>query len=163
MDTALYDKDFYLWTIQNANLLREGRLTEIDIENIAEELESMGRSEKRELLNRLAVLIAHLIKWKYRLSIDGEISGSWDGTIIEQRRKIKRLLKENPSLQSLLNIESLQSAKSFNQRQSAVQTSSPINLPQIVNHKPSRSQRHDNPTPPNAAVWFGRTAKCKIP
>ena len=107
MDTALYDKDFYLWTIQNANLLREGRLTEIDIENIAEELESMGRSEKRELLNRLAVLIAHLIKWKYRLSIDGEISGSWDGTIIEQRRKLKRLLKENPSLQSLLNIENL--------------------------------------------------------
>jgi hypothetical protein len=62
----LYEKDFYAWANKNAELLRTGKLSEVDAENIAEELETMGRSEKRELTNRLAVLLAHLLKWVFQ-------------------------------------------------------------------------------------------------
>ena len=62
MSNSLYDLDFYAWANQQASLLRAGRLTEADIEHIAEEIESMGRSEKRELVNRLTVLFLHLLK-----------------------------------------------------------------------------------------------------
>lgn len=100
--TNYYEKDFYAWTLRNVQLLREGKLSEIDIENIAEELESMGKSEQRELINRLIVLLIHLLKWQFQ---PDHRSSSWNGTIIEQRRRIKRLLKDSPSLKRLLNEE----------------------------------------------------------
>lgn len=61
-----YEKDFYAWAIHNAELIRHGKFSEIDIEHVAEEIESMGRSDKRELMSRLSVLIVHLLKWKYQ-------------------------------------------------------------------------------------------------
>ena len=66
MSNSLYDRDFYAWANQQAALLRAGRLAEADIENIAEEIESMGRSEKRELVSRLVVLLQHLLKWQFQ-------------------------------------------------------------------------------------------------
>ncbi len=90
-----YEKDFYAWTIQNAKLLRAGKLSEIDIEHIAEEIESMGKGERRELINRLAILISHLLKWKYQPI---RRSKSWKLTIREQRIQVTRLLDESPSL-----------------------------------------------------------------
>ncbi len=90
-----YHEDFYAWAMENAKNIREGNLSEIDRENIAEELESMGRSEKRELINRLAVLIAHLLKWLVQPS---RRSNSWRYTIEEQRKKVIEVLEENPSL-----------------------------------------------------------------
>ena len=92
-----YDKDFYAWAITNAKLLKQGKISEIDIENIAEEIESMGKSEKRELLNRLSVLIAHLMKWKHQAK---KRSKSWELTIKEQRFEIADLLADSPSLKS---------------------------------------------------------------
>ena len=92
---VLYDKDFYQWTLYNAELLRQGKITEIDIQNIAEELESMGKSQKRELISRLAVLIMHLLKWQYQPE---KRSHSWIETINEQRRQIVLLLEDSPSL-----------------------------------------------------------------
>ena len=61
-----YEKDFHAWTLENAALLRQRRFAEIDVDNIAEELENMGRSERHELVNRLAVLLAHLLKWRFQ-------------------------------------------------------------------------------------------------
>ena len=90
-----YNKDFYSWTMHNARLLKEGRLSEIDAENIAEEIESMGKSERRELINRFAILIAHLLKWKYQPAKRGK---SWEFTIKEQRFELLDLLEESPSL-----------------------------------------------------------------
>ncbi len=90
-----YDKDFYAWAIHNAVLLRKKRLSEIDIENIAEEIESMGKSEKRELINRLAVLLAHLLKWKFQSERQCK---SWELTIKEQRIELIDLLEDSPSL-----------------------------------------------------------------
>ena len=93
--TATYDQDLYAWAMDNAELLRSGRLDQIDIEHIAEELESMGRSERRQLESRLEVLLAHLLKWRYQPVRRGK---SWQYTIEEQRRKVERVLRDNPSL-----------------------------------------------------------------
>jgi len=90
-----YEKDFYAWTIHNAQLLRKRKLSEIDIDNIAEEIESMGKSEKRELVNRLIILMAHLLKWKLQ---SARRSKSWELTIKNQRVDFKDLLEESPSL-----------------------------------------------------------------
>lgn len=90
-----YDKDFYAWAIHNAQLLREGKMSKVDIEHVAEEIESMGKSERRELINRLAVLLAHLLKWKYQPL---KQSKSWEHTIKEQRYELIDLLDESPSL-----------------------------------------------------------------
>ena len=92
---ATYETDFYGWTQQQAHLLKAGRLSEIDLTNIIEELEAMGRSEKRSLESRLTVLFVHLLKWQYQSERRGK---SWTFTINEQRRKIKKLLSENPGL-----------------------------------------------------------------
>ena len=90
-----HDIDVYAWTSHNAELLREGRLSEIDRMNIAEELNSMGRSIKRELGSRLRVLLAHLLKWRYQPNRRGN---SWRLTIRNQRTEIRELLEESPSL-----------------------------------------------------------------
>jgi hypothetical protein len=94
-----YDQDFYAWTLHNAQLLRNGRLNEIDRTNIAEELESMGKSQKRALNSRLTVLLAHLLKWRYQA---GARSPSWRNTITIQRIELSELLEENPSLRPKL-------------------------------------------------------------
>lgn len=95
-----YDTDFYGWTQEQANLLRAGRIAELDTQNLLEEIEAMGRSERRELESRLQVLFMHLLKWTYQPSHRGT---SWQLTIEEQRIKAKRVLKQNPSLKSKLD------------------------------------------------------------
>ena len=76
------------------------------MEDLVEELESLGRQERRELVNRLAILLGHLLKWQYQPEKQGV---SWQATIREQRRKVERLIQENPSLKSYL-AEALQDA-----------------------------------------------------
>lgn len=100
MNAQIYREDFHAWAMQNAQLLRQGRLAEIDIENIAEELEDMGASKERELESRLGVLLAHLLKWVYQPERRGT---SWRATIEEQRRRIERVLRKNPSLKAKLD------------------------------------------------------------
>ncbi len=91
----LYESDFFDWTVKNAALLRAGRFAEADIERIAEELEDMGRRERRELASRLQVLITHLLKWHFQSEFR---SRSWQSTIKLQRREIVKLLEEMLSL-----------------------------------------------------------------
>ena len=95
----LYDQDFYAWANEQAGLLRAGRLSEADIEHIAEEIESLGKSEKRELVSRLTVLLAHLLKWQHQPVLR---SKSWRLTLEEQRNQIEDHLADNPSLKSSL-------------------------------------------------------------
>lgn len=96
MNKIAYDLDFYGWANEQARLLREGRLAEADIANIAEEIESMGRSEKRELVSRLAGLLTHLLKWRFQPAGRGS---SWRASIAVQRRRLADHLEDNPSLQ----------------------------------------------------------------
>lgn len=103
-DTVTYETDFYAWAIQNARLLREGKLTKLDAEHIAEELESMSASERRELLNRLQVLLAHLLKHQYQPE---RRSKSWLLTISHQRTAIERLLEQSLSLKTQLDADTL--------------------------------------------------------
>jgi Domain of unknown function DUF29 len=94
-NSAGYDEDFYAWTVEQARLLRSGEFSSIDVENVAEELESLGRSDKRAIESRLTVLVTHLLKWQAHPRLR---STSWSGTIREQRRRIEKLLRESPSL-----------------------------------------------------------------
>ena len=97
-NATAYDEDFYAWAEEQARLLRAGEFSQLDIGNIAEEVEDMGRSVRRELRNRLAVLTMHLLKWAYQ---PGHRSPSWSGTIREQREQVTELIEESPSLRSL--------------------------------------------------------------
>ena len=99
MSALAYHQDFYGWAQEQAKLLREHRLNELDLENLLEEVESMGKSEKRELESRLEVLLTHLLKWHYQPNFQGK---SWELTIRGQRAKSIRHLKENPSLKGQL-------------------------------------------------------------
>ncbi|MFK0733525.1 MAG: DUF29 domain-containing protein [Gloeotrichia echinulata GP01] len=98
-DQNLYDQDFYLWTQTVVQQLKENKFNEMDIPNLIEEIESMGRSEKRELKSRVIVLLMHLLKWEYQPEKRSE---SWRSTISEQRICIETLLEDSPSLQPLL-------------------------------------------------------------
>ena len=97
--TTLYDRDFFAWSFEQAKLLRAGRLADADIEHIAEEIESMGRTEKRELISRLSVLLLHLLKWRYQPE---KRSPGWEAGIRVQRNRLADHLDDNPSLKPLL-------------------------------------------------------------
>ena len=90
-----YHRDLYEWAMANARLLRAGRLSEIDLVNIAEELEDMGRSDRRALLSHLRNLLAHLLKWQYQPQRRGP---SWRLTIRGARDEIEVILDDSPSL-----------------------------------------------------------------
>ncbi|NHZ34669.1 DUF29 domain-containing protein [Massilia rubra] len=97
---GLYDEDVLAWSIAQAALLRERRWSALDIENLAEEIEDVGHSVRRELGSRMAVLIAHLLKWQFQPQLR---SRSWRATIDVQRTTITRKLGKVPSLKSALS------------------------------------------------------------
>ncbi len=91
----LYEQDFYLWIQTTTELLKQGRLTELDLENLIDEIETMGRSEKKALRSNLEVLLLHLLKYKCQVE---KRSGSWRATIREHRKRLREALEESPSL-----------------------------------------------------------------
>ena len=94
---STYDLDFHAWAVEQADAVRRRSANEIDWDNLAEELDSLGRSQKSELHSRYLVLLTHLLKWMCQ---PGFRSRSWRSTIAEQRRAIAKHLRENPSLQA---------------------------------------------------------------
>ena len=94
-----YEHDFYAWLQNQAALLKAGRLAEVDMDNLIEEIEALGRSERVELVSRLLVLLTHLLKWQFQPSAR---SSSWRGTIDEQRTQIELRLDDSPSLRRLI-------------------------------------------------------------
>jgi len=96
-NAELYEYDFFAWTQTTGALIRAGKWYDLDREALAEEVESLGRSEYRELEHRLDGLLMHLLKWHYQPS--GRQTGhSWRSTIREHRRQLTRLLRDSPSL-----------------------------------------------------------------
>jgi ribosomal protein L29 len=118
---ADYEEDFYAWTVEQARLLRSGEFSSIDVENVAEEIESLGRSDKRQIESRLTVLLTHLLKWQMQSAMR---SSSWSGTIREQRRRIQKLLRESPSLRPFVP-ETLAEAYSDAREDAAEETGLP--------------------------------------
>ena len=102
----LYEQDLFAWTQQQVNLLTHQRWHELDVENLIDELEGMARRDRREMINRLIILIAHLLKWEFQ---PDHQSGSWRGSIQEQRLQLNGLLEDSPSLHQQF-IESLEKA-----------------------------------------------------
>src|ERR1700722_14659622 len=102
----LYDEDIVLWSEHQGELLRRraaGELVndaELDWPNIAEEIESTGRAEQDQLINRLAVLLANMLKWRFQPDCRGN---SWRLTILEQRRRARRIVSRSPSLRPRLD------------------------------------------------------------
>ena len=93
----LYERDLYAWSEEQARLLRAGRLSEIDAENIAEEILDVGRNEYDKLESALRVLLTHMLKWEYQPE---KRTRSWENTIAIQRRHAMKQLRRNPSLKS---------------------------------------------------------------
>lgn len=100
MQTAAdYEQDFYAWALDQANALRGARPNAFDWEHIAEELEAMGRSERREMESRVRQILKHLLKWQFQ---PWQQTRSWRHTLTVQRRDLDKLLRRNPSLRPLV-------------------------------------------------------------
>jgi hypothetical protein len=94
-ELKLYEADFYAWTQEQARLLRNQQWSWIDLPNLIEEIESLGKQQRQELRNRLSVLLGHLLKWEYQPQ---RRSRSWLATLRIQRLDLTELLEDNPSL-----------------------------------------------------------------
>ena len=92
---SLYDTDYVAWLEEQVAHLRAGRLRALDVANVAEELESLMKKERRQLENRLEVLILHLLKWDHQ---PDQRSNRWRSAVAEQRRRLGRLLQDSPGL-----------------------------------------------------------------
>jgi hypothetical protein len=99
MSEATYDGDIIAWANEQARLIRAGLFEQLDIEHIAEEIEDVGKSEQRELENRMAILLAHLLKWEHQAERRGN---SWRNTIEDQRKRIARRIEKTPSVKANL-------------------------------------------------------------
>jgi predicted DNA-binding ribbon-helix-helix protein len=94
-DRSLYESDFYLWLTTTAQHLRQGDFSELDLDNLIEEIEGMARKEKQALKSNLRILLMHLLKWKYQSE---RRANSWRSTIREHRKRLKDAFKDSPSL-----------------------------------------------------------------
>jgi hypothetical protein len=94
-----YETDVAAWATEQAALLRSGQLSALDVKHLAEEIDAMSAKEKRELRNRLAILLQHLLKWQFQPT---RRSDSWTTTIFEQRLNILGILEDSPSLKGIL-------------------------------------------------------------
>lgn len=120
---SLYDTDFIEWIDRAAVLLQQGRLDELDIENLIEEVESLGRSEKNALKSNLSVLLMHLLKWHYQTN---KRSSSWIRTIDEHRYRIQLALQSSPSLKNYY-IDALEQSYASARKKAARETQLDIN------------------------------------
>jgi len=117
-----YENDAYAWALEQAGLLRAGKLEQLDLEHLAEEIESMGKSERRALVSQLARLLMHLLKWDHQPE---RRSRSWRLTIIDAQAKTTRLLNDNPSLKASLP-ELMNEAYGDARRAAAIETDSEL-------------------------------------
>lgn len=95
----VYEQDFHRWLQANVEIIRLGNVNDIDAEHIAEELDAMGKRERRELVSHLTILLAHLLKWEFQPS---HRSRSWRNTLTVQRGELADLLEDSPSLRAEL-------------------------------------------------------------
>jgi len=96
---SLYDTDFLVWTAESARLLRERRFTDIEVDNVAEEIEDLGRYQKREVESRLTLILIHLLKWTFQKP---KRSRSWRSTVNTQRIELAKVIERSPSFKSRL-------------------------------------------------------------
>ena len=145
---SLYDTDYVAWLEEQVAHLRAARLSALDVANVAEELESLMRKERRQLRNRLEVLIAHLSKWDHQ---PAQRSNRWRASVAEQRARIRRLLQDSPSLKPSVAeaarevyVDALeQAAIETGLNQAALPTTLPYTVEQIFERKLSAEELPD--------------------
>lgn len=113
-----YEDDLYTWVEEQVALLRDGRIHELDLANIAEELQDVGSERYDQLESSFRVLLMHMLKWDQQPE---RKTASWEASIDEQRRRIERLLRKNPGLKSKLE-EAILEGYSDARRWAAVET-----------------------------------------
>lgn len=97
---TLYESDFAAWAFEQAAAVQRGDWRALDVPNLVEELESMGRQQRAELRNRLAVLLMHLAKWEHQPMMRVLHGRSWGSTIVTQRGELRGVMDDSPSLAS---------------------------------------------------------------
>jgi Domain of unknown function DUF29 len=95
--TTLYEADFAQWAEQTAQMLKDGRLSEVDLENLIEEVEDLSRRERDALYSNLKIILLHLLKWEFQ---PHKQTNSWRASIREHRQRIKQQVKKSPSLKA---------------------------------------------------------------
>ena len=126
--SELYERDFNLWIESTVKLLNEGRLTELDVPNLIEEVETMGRSEKFALSSDLVIVLLHLLKWKYQ---PNKRTRSWEKSIAEHRRRIIARIEGSPSLRGYYQ-QTFNKCYANARKQASIETKlSPNNFPEI--------------------------------
>jgi hypothetical protein len=121
-EAALYESDFYTGCMREAQLLREGRLAELDLPNLAEEIASLGNEQEHALGSSLRILLVHLLKWRYQAK---RRTRSWAGTIVRERGNYDDRLLKNPGLKSIQG-ELLARAYRRARREAAAETGLPL-------------------------------------
>ena len=99
MEVSLYERDFLRWTTDTVTKLKAKNFEQLDLQNLIEEIEDLGRSQKKELKSRLLVLLEHLLKRLYVNSPDNY--RGWETTINEQRRQLELEIEDSPSLKTI--------------------------------------------------------------
>jgi len=136
----LYERDFYAWTQEQAEKLRIRAHNDIDWESVAEEIETLGRSDKKEIRSRLEVLVRHLLKWEFQPE---KRKSGWHSTIVEQRNQLLYLIDESPSLrefpgsqlQSMYRIARLKARDETGLSVSALPEHPPYSISQVLDEK----------------------------
>jgi len=100
MSNNLYEQDYYLWVEDILKKIQDKRWEEMDWDNLWEEIDDMGKSQKQRLISNLRILLMHLLKWEFQAD---KRTNSWKYTIIEHRRRILEQLEDSPSLKNYLN------------------------------------------------------------
>jgi hypothetical protein len=114
----LYEQDYYLWLVQTAQLLKNKQLAQLDIDHLLEEIEDMGKREKRALISNLEILLMHLLKYQYQPE---NRSNSWRYTIFEHRDRIEKQFKDSPSLKAYC-LENFDAAYNKARQKAAIET-----------------------------------------
>lgn len=138
-NAAGYEEDFYAWTVEQARLLRSGEFSKIDALNVAEEIESVGRRDRRELVDRLENLIVQLLKWR---SEPGARCGNWRSAILQQRFEIEHIIDDSPSLREFATQQLVEAYSDARERvveelgllQPDFATDCPFTLDQVLSH-----------------------------
>jgi Domain of unknown function DUF29 len=115
----LYNKDFYQWTQQTVQMIKDKKYNLIDWDNLIEEIETLGRSEKRAVKSHLIILLMHLLKWQYQPE---HRSNSWKASIRNARRELIDLLQDNPSLAGDFLLDTMPSVYTRAREQAAEET-----------------------------------------
>ena len=117
-DTQLYDRDYFAWIETTLQHLQQRDYDSVDWDNVIEEISDMGRGEKRSLESNLVVVLLHLLKWQYQPE---RRSKSWVSSIAEHRRRLRKRLKDSPSLKPFI-IQELPESYADSVRQAAIET-----------------------------------------